>query len=215
MHYSSQKTIIPILKQATPTIKSNFFRQSAKAILKLFGWQVVGTLPDAPKYIVIGAPHTSNWDFPFMLLAAISLGVKPYWMVKDTAIRWPVAGIARWMGALPINRRSKNNIVEQVAQTFVQYERLIVLIPPEGTRKRMARWKSGFYHIAVKANVPILLGFLDFRRQEAGVGSLFYPTGDFEADMRQIERFYNDKTAKFPHEASPILPERVSANQVT
>lgn len=202
-----QKPEQPILKQATPTIESRFLRQSTGAILKLFGWQLVGTLPDAPKYVVIAAPHTSNWDFPLMLLGAISLGVKPYWMVKDTAVRWPLVGIARWMGAIPINRRSKSNMVEQVAQTFAEYERLVVLVPPEGTRKRTPRWKSGFYHIAVQANVPILFSFLDFRRKEVGVGPLFYPTGDFEADMRQIEHFYNDKTAKFPHEASPVLGE--------
>lgn len=210
-----QKKEEPILKQATPTIENKLIRQSARSILTLFGWQVVGKLPDAPKYVVIAAPHTSNWDFPLMILSAISLGVKPYWMVKDNAIRWPVAGIARWLGALPINRRSKNNMVEQVAQTFAQYERLIVIVPPEGTRKRTPRWKSGFYHIAVQANVPILLSFLDFGRQEAGIGPLFYPTGDFEADMREIERFYKDKTAKFPHERSPVLPEPTSENERT
>lgn len=210
-----QKNTEPILKQATPTIENKLVRQSARSILTLFGWQVVGTLPDACKYVVIAAPHTSNWDFPLMILAAISLGVKPYWMVKDNAIRWPVAGIARWLGALPINRRSKNNMVEQVAQTFAQYERLIVIVPPEGTRKRTPRWKSGFYHIAVQANVPILLSFLDFGRKEAGIGPLFYPTGDFEADMREIERFYKDKTAKFPHERSPVLPESTSENEMT
>ena len=197
-----------ILNQSTSLIENNLLRRSAKFILNLFGWQIEGHLPDIPKYVIIGAYHTSNWDFPLMLLAAVYYGIKPYWMGKDTIIRWPIGGIVRWLGILPINRRSSHKVVQQVVQAFETHERFILVIPPEGTRKRMPRWKSGFYYIALDANVPILLTFGDYQRKLIGLGPLFYPTGDFEADMRVIQEFYHDKKiAKFPHEASPVLPD--------
>ncbi|MGB0386933.1 MAG: lysophospholipid acyltransferase family protein [Ardenticatenaceae bacterium] len=196
-----------IINQATPLIENNLLRRSAKFILNLFGWQFEGDLPDLSKCVFVAAPHTSNWDFPLMLISAVHYGMKPYWMVKDTAIRWPIAGIARWLGALPINRRSSHNVVEQVVEAFNQHERIVVLVPPEGTRKRMPRWKSGFYYIALNANVPIVLSFLDFKRKVAGIGPTLYPTGDFEADMRIIQAFYADKQGKYPEQTSPVLPE--------
>lgn len=190
-----------------PVTGNRLFRGAAGLLLRLLGWKIEGTLPDAPQYVIVAAPHTSNWDFPLMLLYAAHFGIKPYWMGKDSLFPRPFAGLMRWLGGIPIDRSAANNIVDQAVQAFSKYERFAILIPPEGTRKRGPRWKTGFYYIATGANVPILLGYLDFPRKRGGFGPLFYPTGDLEADLRAIGAFYADKQGLYPHDASPVLPE--------
>lgn len=176
----------------------------AKRLAHLFGWSITGTLPTIPKYIIIGAPHTSNWDFILMLLLMAVFKVKLVWMGKDNLFRWPYGFFFKWLGGMPINRRSNNNVVEQAVAAFNRSKQLILAITPEGTRKKTTSWKTGFYYIALGANVPILLGYADYARKMTGFGPLITPTGDIEADFDRIRAFYAEKTGKYPDQTSDI-----------
>jgi 1-acyl-sn-glycerol-3-phosphate acyltransferase len=166
------------------------------AFLKILGWRVEGKIPDIKKFVIIAAPHTSNWDFPITLAVAFVLRMKIYWMGKAAMFRWPFAATLRWLGGIPIDRSQSHNVVEQSIQAFQKLERLIMVVPPEGTRKKVSYWKTGFYHIASGANVPIVLGFLDYKRKAGGIGPTFYPTGRLEEDLQKIQAFYATITGK-------------------
>ena len=164
--------------------------------LKTMGWRVEGKIPNIKKFVIIAAPHTSNWDFPITLAVAFALRMKIYWMGKAAMFRWPFAATLRWLGGIPIDRSQSHNVVEQSIQAFQKLERLIMVVPPEGTRKKVSYWKTGFYHIAKGANVPIVLGFLDYKRKAGGIGPTFYPTGRLEEDLQKIQAFYATITGK-------------------
>jgi 1-acyl-sn-glycerol-3-phosphate acyltransferase len=164
--------------------------------LKILGWRAEGKIPDINKFVIIAAPHTSNWDFPITLAVAFALKIKIYWMGKAAMFRWPFGAALRWLGGIPIDRSRAHNLVEQSVQAFQEREKLIMVVPPEGTRKKVSYWKTGFYHIARGAGVPIVLGFLDYRRKAGGIGPTFHPTGRIEEDMRQIQAFYATITGK-------------------
>lgn len=164
--------------------------------LKILGWRVEGKIPDLKKYVIIAAPHTSNWDFPITLALTFALKIKIYWMGKAALFRWPFGAACRWLGGIPIDRSKSNNLVGQSVQAFKERDKLIMVIPPEGTRKKVSYWKTGFYHIARGANIPIVLGFLDYRRKAAGIGPTFYPMGRIEEDMQKIMTFYATITGK-------------------
>ncbi|MBF0102005.1 MAG: lysophospholipid acyltransferase family protein [Desulfobacterales bacterium] len=181
----------------TPIIKV-IIRWGAMLYLKLIGWKVHGTLPSLPKFVLIAAPHTSNWDLPIMLCIAFACKAKIYWMGKKTIFRKPFEGLFKWLGGIPIDRSKSNNIVTQMIQQFENNEKLIMTIPPTGTRKEVMKWKTGFYYIAQGANVPIVLGFLDYSKKIGGIGSVFFPTGDIETDMKHIRLFYSDIQGKYP-----------------
>jgi 1-acyl-sn-glycerol-3-phosphate acyltransferase len=176
----------------------------AKMLLRLFGWRVEGPAPDLPKYVLIVAPHTSNWDFLVMLALAAALRLKVTWMGKHTLFRPPFGRIMRRLGGLPINRTARHNAVEQAIESFRASDRLALAILPEGTRKRASYWKSGFYHIARGANVPIALGFADYQRKVGGIGRVFMPSGDTEADMAIIRDFYTGIIGKRPEQFGEI-----------
>jgi len=164
--------------------------------LKLMGWRVEGEIPDIKKFVIIAAPHTSNWDFPITLAVCFAMKMKIYWMGKAAMFRWPFAAALRWLGGIPIDRSKSHNVVEQSIQAFHKLEKLIMVVPPEGTRKKVSYWKTGFYHIAQGANVPIVLGFLDYRRKVGGIGPTFHPTGHIEKDIQTIRNFYAAITGK-------------------
>ena len=167
-------------------------------LLKISQWRVEGSLPNIPKFVMIAAPHTSNWDFPIMMFIAFKLRAKLYWMGKDTIFRKPFKGVFKWLGGIPIDRSGSNNVVGQMVDKFHDTDRLILAIPPSGTRKKVEKWKSGFYHIASGANVPVVLGFLDFKRKTGGVGPVVTLTGDMEQDMKDIRAFYSNIEGKYP-----------------
>jgi 1-acyl-sn-glycerol-3-phosphate acyltransferase len=156
-----------------------------------------GEVPDTPKYVLIAAPHTSNWDLPIMLCLAFAFRTSLFWMGKHTLFRRPFGPIMRWLGGIPIDRREAHNVVELSAQLFRNAERLVMVVPPEGTRQKVRYWKTGFYRIAESAHVPIVLGFLDYRRKVGGLGPVVVPTGDIDADMVVIRAFYADITGKY------------------
>ena len=161
-----------------------------------------GKLPDVPKCVMIAAPHTSNWDLPVMLFFAFAFQTKLYFMLKDATFRWPFGGLFRWLGGIPIDRTKSSGVVEQTIQAFRDNEQLVMVVPPSGTRSKVMRWKTGFYHIASGAGVPIVLGFLDYGRKVGGVGPAVVPTGDIEADIKTIRAFYANITAKHPEKSS-------------
>ncbi|MGQ0602748.1 MAG: lysophospholipid acyltransferase family protein [Anaerolineales bacterium] len=180
-----------------------------KFILPLIGWRVEGRLPDIPKFILIVYPHTSNWDMVIGLICAHAIGLFaefPYgFMVKDNAVKWPVIGwLVRRLGGIAINRRANFNAVDQMVEIFQQRQRLMLAITPEGTRKRTDHWKSGFYHIARAANVPVMLGYLDYKRRAGGLGPTITLSGEVEADLDVIRNFYARITPLYPHEAGEI-----------
>jgi len=166
--------------------------------LKIGGWRREGRPPDVPKYVLIAAPHTSNWDFPLTLALVFSFKLKIRWMGKASLFRWPLHGFFRWLGGIPIDRSRANSVVTQSIQSFRERTNLIMVISPEGTREKVACWKTGFYRIAEGAGVPIAIGFLDYVRKAGGFIDLFHPTGDMETDMATIRGFYAGVIGKFP-----------------
>ncbi len=158
--------------------------------LRLAGWKLSGAPPKEPKYVLIAVPHTSNWDFPLTLAMAFVFGFDLFWMGKDSLFKGPAGPIMRWLGGISVNRSASNNLVQQMVDAYRNEDRLVVAIPPEGTRSRVEKWKTGFYYIAVGANVPIALGFLDYKRKVGGFLPTFYPTGDAEKDIAEIRKSY-------------------------
>lgn len=196
----------PVVDAPTPVTHNRLFRSAALALLHLAGWKVAGQLPAEPRYVLVGAPHTSNWDFPLMLMAAAYFGIKPYWMGKKGLFPRPVAGLMRWLGGIPIDRSAAHNMVDQVVAAFDRQARLVLVIAPEGTRSRVPRWKSGFYHIATGAGVPIVLAYADYRHRVVGIGPTIHPGGDMQKDLLAIQGFYADKSGRHPQNAGPVLP---------
>ncbi len=176
------------------------------AILKCMGWRVEGTPPTTSKYVVIVAPHTSNWDFPMALFISWYYRMKGAWFGKHEIFNWPLLGwFFRLHGGIPVDRRRSHGLVEQAVRVFQEREHLVLALAPEGTRAKCACWKSGFYHIALKANVPIALGYLDFQRKCGGFGPLYYPTGDPETDLTHIRAFFDTVTPRHPVRRSEVV----------
>lgn len=175
-----------------------------KFIFKLIGWRVEGEFPNTPKLVAIGAPHTSNWDFLLMLLLGLTFNRKLFWIGKHTLFLPPFGFLMRALHGIPVDRRLRHNTVEQVAEFLEKQKEAVLVITPEGTRKKTDYWKSGFYFIALNAKVPILLGFADYKRKVAGVGPTLMPTGDVEADLAFIRKFYANISGKYPEQAGTI-----------
>ncbi|MFQ3201778.1 MAG: 1-acyl-sn-glycerol-3-phosphate acyltransferase [Zhongshania sp.] len=182
----------------TPIVRS-FFCILFKILTRLRGWEVVGEKPSHKKYVLIAAPHSSNWDFPTMMGAAFVLGLDVHWIGKHTLFPKGIVGfVMRWFGGISIDRGKANNTVDQIIEQYALRDDLLVLIAPEGTRSKVDNWKAGFYHIAVGAGVPIYLSFLDTRKRQTGIGKVFYPSGDYEKDLAEIKAFYSDKVGFNP-----------------
>lgn len=179
-------------------ILTPLLRLLAIAGLKLIGWRARGEELAHQRFVLIGAPHTSNWDFPLMLLVVLKLRLRVYWMGKHTLFPWGLGWLMKWLGGIPINRSASHNVVNETVRQYRENDELVVLIPPEGTRKKVERWKTGFYHIANLAEVPILMGYVDAANKEAGFADFFEPTGDVDRDMAEIRAFYADKKGLNP-----------------
>jgi 1-acyl-sn-glycerol-3-phosphate acyltransferase len=177
-------------------------------LLRWIGWKVVGDLPSARKSVFIVAPHTSNWDMPIGLCAGYASGILRRWpygfMMKDVMFRGPLGPLMRWIGGLAIDRSSPHDVVQQMVHVFEARDDFVLAITPEGTRSRRPHWKSGFYHIALGAGVPIVPVAFDYRRKEVGLGTPMTPTGDPDADLGTLRRFFQDVTPKRPENFGPI-----------
>ncbi|MBN1451345.1 MAG: lysophospholipid acyltransferase family protein [Anaerolineales bacterium] len=174
------------------------FRYLFKAALQILGWRVVGQLPDYPKFVVVGAPHTSNWDFVMFLALAFVLKGNLRYMGKKELFRWPVAGFFRWCGGVPVDRSKPQGLVEQTVQAIQASDHFQLVITPEGTRKKVGQWKQGFYHIAKKACIPIVAGYVDSRTKTCGIGPTFTLSDDMEADIKSMQAFFKDKVGINP-----------------
>lgn len=177
---------------STPII-TPILRGISIVILKLIGWKTRGEELEHQRFVLIGAPHTSNWDFPLMLMVVLKLRLRVFWMGKHTLFPFPFGWLMKWLGGIPIDRSASHNVVNETVRQYKNNDELVVLIPPEGTRSKVAKWKTGFYHIANMAEVPILLGYVDASIKEAGFADFFHPSGNLEEDMNGIRNFYNKK----------------------
>jgi 1-acyl-sn-glycerol-3-phosphate acyltransferase len=166
--------------------------------LRLAGWRFEGELPDAGKMIIVAAPHTSNWDFVIGMAGVFALGVDLHWMGKHTLFKAPFGGFMRWLGGLAIDRTAAHGVVEQVVEEFDRRDRLLLVVTPEGTRSKVARWKTGFWHIARGAGVPILLAGLDYRHKRLLLGPLVQPGESLDEDMAIIQARYSNVTPRRP-----------------
>lgn len=166
--------------------------------LFLTRWKWEGSLDDTPRCVVVAAPHTTNWDMPKMQCIGWAMKARFRWLGKKSLFRPPGGWFLKALGGVPVDRSSRMNMVEQAVERFGQEERFALVIPPEGTRSKREFWKSGFYHIACGAQVPIALSFLDYSRKVGGIGLIFQPTGEVAADMERIRGFYRAEMARFP-----------------
>lgn len=176
----------------------------SKFILKLLGWKVINELPDEKKYLLIAAPHTSNWDFPLGLLVKFAEKVKLNYLGKGALFDSPFGWFFRALGGIPVYRKKRLNMVDQMVEQFNQREHMILAMSPEGTRSYLEYWKSGFYHIAHKAKVPIAMATLDFGNKLVRLGNAFMPSGDIQADMQIIRAFFEGVKGKKPQNQGPI-----------
>lgn len=164
-----------------------------RGILRLLGWKVVGELPEDKKAVIIFAPHTSNWDFVLMMMTRYCFAFNAAFLGKHTLFKAPFGWIFRWFGGIPVERSKAHNVVDNVAEVIKQRESVHLAIAPEGTRSKTKKWKSGFYHIALKAEVPVILTFLDTKTRTLGIGPTLHLTGSIQQDVEFFKEFYQDK----------------------
>ena len=163
------------------------------------GWKAVGEIPkEIKKYVIIAAPHTSNWDFFYARLFFIMKDIPLRFFIKQEWYFFPFNYLFKTLGGIPVNRSQKENLTKEVAKYFDNHQELAILIPPEGTRKYNPNWKKGFYYVAQNAKVPIVLGYIDYEKKIGGFGPVFYPTGDLDKDMLEIKSFYKGIKGRFP-----------------
>ncbi|NPD46695.1 MULTISPECIES: 1-acyl-sn-glycerol-3-phosphate acyltransferase [unclassified Lentimicrobium] len=167
-------------------------------VLKLWGWKVKGKRPDLKKFVFIAAPHTSNWDFPIGRLSTSVMGIDNKVLMKKSWFFFPLGYIFRWLGAMPIDRSKSGTVIDHILGLFEENDEFVFAITPEGTRSYVEFWKTGFYTIALRANVPLVLGYLDFVKKETGVGPTIYLSGNKDADFEKIMQFYRTIGAKYP-----------------
>lgn len=172
-----------------------------RGLLNLMGWRIEGELPRLDKFVAIGAHHTSNWDFVIFIALKFVLRLNVRWFGKHSLFRWPFGALLRAWGGIPIRRDRQRNTVEQAVQAFREHDQFILVLSPEGTRKKVERWRMGFYHIALGAGVPIVLGALDYRNRRVVIGPTFQPTGDERADLAAMLAFFRPYEPKKPQNA--------------
>ena len=180
-------------------------RLLSKLIFKINGWKIIGVSTYPEKCMVITAPHTSNWDFFIGRCYAYIIAVRPLYLTKSELFLPVLGTLIKWNGGIPVYRKAKHNVVEQVVEMINSSNAIIIGIAPEGTRTKVEKWKTGFYHIAVKANVPILLLKMDYETKEVGVICVFMPCGDFEKDMLFIQEQYKGVKGKIPENYNPEI----------
>lgn len=175
---------------------SEIVRWLASAFLKLSGWRLEGDFPALDKAVLVAAPHTSNWDGIYMLATAAHYRVRLNWMGKKSLTQGPFGWLVKALGCVPIDRSASNDVVKAMSDQFAARERMILAVPPEGTRNAVREWKSGFYHIAVAAKVPIVLSVLDYGAKTIRLAAIFHPSGDFDTDLPIIRAHYANAKGK-------------------
>lgn len=177
-------------------IGANVTRVVCATYLQLAGWKLRGDWPGLEKAVLVAAPHTSNWDGINMLATAGYYRVKLRWMGKKSLTQGPLGWLIKWLGCVPVDRSAANDVVRAMAEAFAAEPRMILAIPPEGTRSAVREWKTGFYHIARAANVPLILSVLDYGTKTVSLAAVVQPSGDYDADLAVIQRYYTNATGK-------------------
>lgn len=189
------------LGNAVPKRGNRFSQWIARTLMSWCGWCIEGDIPNLPKFVLIGAPHTSNWDFVLAMATLSALNIKVSWMGKHTLFRWPFKGVLKWLGGVPVDRTNRSGgIVSQTIEVMNKRDQFVIALMPEGTRTKVHRWKSGFYRIAQGAKVPIVLVRFDYGRKVIGIGPVIEPSGDITADLAHIQSFFTGIEGKNPHQ---------------
>jgi 1-acyl-sn-glycerol-3-phosphate acyltransferase len=175
--------------------------------MRLSGWRIVGALPALPKFIIVVAPHTSNWDFVVGVMAMFALDLRIHWFGKDTLFRPPLGALFLRLGGRPINRGTHEGVVAEMASIVRAEPKFLLAVTPEGTRKRVTQWRTGFYRIAEAAGVPIVAVWFDWSRKEIGIAPPFAPTGDLPGDLERIQARYRPEMARHPENFWGERPE--------
>jgi 1-acyl-sn-glycerol-3-phosphate acyltransferase len=186
------------LEMRNPSLMSRAVRAVLMWFYNRHGWVSKGEIPEPRRFIIIAAPHTSNWDFLYYIGLTQSLGIMPHFMAKTALFRWPMRNFMLDMGGVPVDRSKGGNYVEAMIAEFARRDEFMLTIAPEGTRDFVRRWKTGFYHIAMGAKVPMVVGMMDYGTKTGGLGPAIWPTGDYEADMAKVAAIYATVTAKHP-----------------
>ncbi|MCH8529376.1 MAG: lysophospholipid acyltransferase family protein [Saccharospirillum sp.] len=196
---------MPLPDSQLPSRGNAFTSLSGRLILSLFGWKVRGPLPNVPRAVLIGGPHTSNWDGVVTLAAMAMLRLDARVMIKDSAFVGPFGSLLRWLGAMPIDRNSAQDVVQQTVDRFNAHERLMIIVSPEGTRNGASQWKTGFWRIASGARVPIIVATADHQKKEIAFPGLVMPSEDMDTDMVQVLEFYRGVEPRHPERLSEPL----------
>jgi 1-acyl-sn-glycerol-3-phosphate acyltransferase len=186
------------LETRKPSLLSRAVRALLLWLYRRHGWTATGDIPEPRRFIIIAAPHTSNWDFVYYIGLTQSLGITPHFMAKTSLFGWPMKNFMLDMGGVPVNRSQGGNYVEAMIAEFASRDEFMLTIAPEGTRDSVRRWKTGFYHIALGAKVPLVVGMMDYGTKTGGLGPAIWPTGNYEADMKKVAEVYATVTAKHP-----------------
>lgn len=202
-----REILYPDLGPAVPRRGNAFSRWLGRFILNRIGWRMVGAIPDLPKFILLGAPHTSNFDVVVAMGGMFDMGIRLSVMVKNNAFKGPWAGLIRWLGAVPIDRSQSRGVVEATVDAFNATEKLVLVIMGEGTRKAPEKWKTGWYHIALGARIPLVPSVLHYDTKELEFRAPYYPTGNFEKDWPLILEQFRDGCPRYPQRLSKPLAE--------
>ncbi len=186
---------------AIPRRGNRISRFLAGAVLRLIGWKAAGELPNLPKFLLVGAPHTSNLDGVLAVFVLMAAGLDLHWMVKKEVIESPFGALLRWLGGIPVDRQAPQGTVQQIVDRFNNQDKFVVVIAPEGTRKRVDRWKTGFHRIALGADVPMVLAYADYAKREVGIGPVIEPSSDLESDLVRMREFVSTVTPRHAHRA--------------
>lgn len=189
---------VPPLGPRVPSRGNAVSRSIGRAWLSFGSWRFEGAMPNEPKFVVIVAPHTSNWDFTLGVAALFALGFKISFLGKHTLFKWPLGIFMRWLGGIPVERSVSRDRVGESVAAFNASDELVLAVAPEGTRKLVTQWKTGFYHVAEGAGVPIVPVAFDYGRKVINIGPPFHPAGDRDADIEALKDFYRGVVARRP-----------------
>jgi 1-acyl-sn-glycerol-3-phosphate acyltransferase len=178
--------------------------RGALGLLRLFGWRSVLVWPPEPRGVIVVYPHTSNWDFIIGLLFKVGHGLPASWVGKDNMFRWPFRGLLERIGGIPVNRRERTGFIDRLVGEFRRRDWMWLAVTPEGTRSHTDHWKSGFYQVAVAADIPVGLGYIDYGTRTVAIDTYLRFTGDREQDLARLRDFYASKRALYPHKAGDI-----------
>ena len=199
------------VEQRRPSLISRLFRRTLVGVYRHNGWRTHGVVPEPRKFVLIAAPHTSNWDFINFVGVTEDLGMMPHFMAKSSLFRWPWKNFLLDMGGVPVNRASGENYVRQMIDEFNRRSEFMLTIAPEGTRDNVGAWKTGFYHIAMGAGVPLVIGMMDYAKKTGGLGAAIWPTGDYEADMAKLAEIYATVTPRHPAKGMRYIAAKENA----